>query len=349
MVTCPLPMAFASALSGEVEQRLAGMHDGRFELAEFAGLSCDDLLEGEFVHRAGHCGVGRVGRSGIVGEPLSCRFVPGLEDFGERATNLGAVLECARPGRRSFDQRGPSQDRAGGEKLPHGYRRRRLEHDQRQRRGRRSGRDPLRRRRHRRQLHHHRQPCTSHLLLAPWANPGDGGNVGEGGGIDIRAGGPVTIVNSTITGNEAVTGGGGVNIAPGYQGALGPVEGVGGPLRLRNSIIAGNTTSARGSANCKRTVSSIISLGYNLDDDGSCLLTQRSDLPRVDPRLGAFGDHGGPTDTYSLRRGSPALDAADDCPPADQRGVARPQGAACDIGSFELEQTRFRPSTARNP
>lgn len=184
---------------------------------------------------------------------------------------------------------------------------------------------------------------------APWANPGDGGNVGEGGGIDIRAGGPVTIVNSTITGNEAVTGGGGVNIAPGYQGALGPVEGVGGPLRLRNSIIAGNTTSARGSANCKRTVSSIISLGYNLDDDGSCLLTQRSDLPRVDPRLGAFGDHGGPTDTYSLRRGSPALDAADDCPPADQRGVARPQGAACDIGSFELEQTRFRPSTARNP
>ena len=37
--------------------------------------------------------------------------------------------------------------------------------------------------------------------------------------------------------------------------------------------------------------------------------------------------------------GSPALDAAStpDCPTTDQRGVLRPQGAACDIGSYERE------------
>jgi outer membrane biosynthesis protein TonB len=36
--------------------------------------------------------------------------------------------------------------------------------------------------------------------------------------------------------------------------------------------------------------------------------------------------------------GSPAIDGGDTvtCPPADQRGISRPQGAACDIGAFEL-------------
>ncbi|MEJ2736482.1 MAG: choice-of-anchor Q domain-containing protein [Anaerolineae bacterium] len=31
------------------------------------------------------------------------------------------------------------------------------------------------------------------------------------------------------------------------------------------------------------------------------------------------------------------MDAADDgvCPATDQRGVGRPQGAACDIGAYE--------------
>ncbi len=50
-------------------------------------------------------------------------------------------------------------------------------------------------------------------------------------------------------------------------------------------------------------------------------------------------DNGGPTHTIALVPGSPAIDAADsaNCPPTDQRGVTRPQGAGCDIGAFELE------------
>jgi hypothetical protein len=59
----------------------------------------------------------------------------------------------------------------------------------------------------------------------------------------------------------------------------------------------------------------------------------------IDPKLGSLADNGGPTRTRALLAGSPAIDAAStpDCPTADQRGVLRPQGAACDIGSYERE------------
>ncbi len=46
---------------------------------------------------------------------------------------------------------------------------------------------------------------------------------------------------------------------------------------------------------------------------------------------------GGPTKTMALFLGSAAIDAGNDtaCPPIDQRGVTRWQGAHCDIGAFE--------------
>jgi hypothetical protein len=60
-----------------------------------------------------------------------------------------------------------------------------------------------------------------------------------------------------------------------------------------------------------------------------------------DPRLSAvLGDHGGPTQTFALGAGSAAVDAAGapggvGCTATDQRGVARPAGAACDAGAYE--------------
>ena len=55
-------------------------------------------------------------------------------------------------------------------------------------------------------------------------------------------------------------------------------------------------------------------------------------------KLGPLQDNGGPTLTHALLVGSPAIDAGDDAaaPTTDQRGVARPLGAATDIGAFEL-------------
>jgi hypothetical protein len=58
-----------------------------------------------------------------------------------------------------------------------------------------------------------------------------------------------------------------------------------------------------------------------------------------DPALGALANNGGPTDTHALGSTSPAIGAAsqapDRCAGTDQRGVARPQGGACDIGAYE--------------
>lgn len=61
-----------------------------------------------------------------------------------------------------------------------------------------------------------------------------------------------------------------------------------------------------------------------------------------DPRLGALV-FAGITPVFPLGEGSAALDAVgcDDAPALDQRGVARPQGIACDLGSVEVRQARL--------
>ncbi len=57
----------------------------------------------------------------------------------------------------------------------------------------------------------------------------------------------------------------------------------------------------------------------------------------VDPHLGPLADNGGPTLTQALLPSSLALNAgfADGATVTDQRGAARPQGYAVDIGAFE--------------
>jgi hypothetical protein len=47
--------------------------------------------------------------------------------------------------------------------------------------------------------------------------------------------------------------------------------------------------------------------------------------------------------------GSPAIDAVQDGPSTDQRGVSRPQGAAFDIGAFELEPIVPTSTPANTP
>ncbi|MET7934159.1 right-handed parallel beta-helix repeat-containing protein [Streptomyces sp. NPDC005322] len=175
-------------------------------------------------------------------------------------------------------------------------------------------------------------------------NPGDrpGSLGGYGGGIDIRGLGPVEILNSTVIGNRSSDGGGGINIAPAYLDSLPrPIPDVIdlplGRLTLRNSIVAGNTVDGA-AADCEKAFATIASRGHNIDSDGSCRLTAVGDLPSRTPLVGPLADNGGPTDTAALLPGSPALDAADGCPATDQRGVARPQGASCDIGAYEHTQ-----------
>ena len=182
-------------------------------------------------------------------------------------------------------------------------------------------------------------------------------NPGNGGGI-YNDNGQVTIRNSTISGNETdgfpsmgggitnydnmtlesvtitengASDGGGI-----YFNATRPVT-----LTIKNSILAGN-----GFADCYfKTISggaTIDDLGYNLvqadDQLNPCGFVGgvNNNLVTV-PFLLPLADNGGPTETHALALDSPAIDAGDSSLPTDQRGVARPQGAADDIGAYESQ------------
>jgi hypothetical protein len=101
--------------------------------------------------------------------------------------------------------------------------------------------------------------------------------------------------------------------------------------------VASNTSNMQG----PDAFGPFASLGHNLvgKTDGSSGWTS-ADLTGtianpLDAKLGALGNHGGPTLTIPLLAGSKALDAGDPAlaPPADQRGVSR--GATPNIGAFE--------------
>jgi hypothetical protein len=150
------------------------------------------------------------------------------------------------------------------------------------------------------------------------------------GGAIFSTDGTVNILNSTIVGNNAPAGTtGGLMVAT--YGA--PVS-----VSLKNSIIADNS-----SYSCQVEgdpgLAVLISLGNNVFTDESCNSISSDQVVAV----GAVGydtlaDHGGPTLTHALLPGSLAIDAADAgvCPATDQRGVARPQDAGCDVGSYEF-------------
>ena len=141
-----------------------------------------------------------------------------------------------------------------------------------------------------------------------------------GGGIFIHGSG--TIINSTLSGNSAGDG----------AGILIDAD---ASLTLSNTIVA-NSHYSSGGHDCALYNTSPTGTN-NLIEDGSCLASLSGD-----PQLGPLADNGGPTQTFALLAGSPAIDAGDDPTCAgspinnlDQRGVSRPQGTHCDIGAYE--------------
>jgi CSLREA domain-containing protein len=192
----------------------------------------------------------------------------------------------------------------------------------------------------------------------------------RGGGISNEDNGTLTITNSTISGNTAQNGGGGVyntdgltkiefstitkNTAPNDQGS--GVASVGNDrtsTEVLSSIISANQGTDVDFVN--DPTNTFVSRGYNLIGDGNATgaFNQTTDQTDVtDPGLDPLGSYGGPTQTHRLQPDSLAVDAGPPtdgdpiaCPPpaTDQRGVTRPQDgdgdstSICDIGSFELE------------
>ena len=132
----------------------------------------------------------------------------------------------------------------------------------------------------------------------------------------------MSINNSTFANNSARIVGGLLNS--------------GGTVNISTSIVAGNTSD-----DCSVPVTD---QGYNLEGGSSCSFTTSTDLQNTDPKLAsALASNGGPTQTLALLDGSPAINQipASSCSSADQRGVSRPQGPACDMGAFEFQVPRL--------
>jgi hypothetical protein len=174
-------------------------------------------------------------------------------------------------------------------------------------------------------------------------------NAGHGslkpGGILNR--GELTVMYSTIAGNVGLGDPGGIDDASGA------------PATITATVIAANVTTNGDRWDCAGPVTSN---GYNLlggtDQPSSypshpCAYSaDATDQRRADadqPAALPLGGHGGSTKTMPPRDTSPAIDvipigalAADGTTPVcpsfgtkDQRGVPRPQGSGCDVGSVE--------------
>jgi len=146
-------------------------------------------------------------------------------------------------------------------------------------------------------------------------------DLGTGSGALRNAGGTVTLVNATVTDNSAF--------------------GLVGAMTVRNTIVAGN-----GNFDFQQcSFGPLTSLGYNIDEGESCGFDESTDdLENTNPELGEL-DEAGSSPVHPLDPTSPAIDAipvgkcvdSEDIPVlADQRGVDRPQGSACDIGAVEF-------------
>jgi CSLREA domain-containing protein len=193
---------------------------------------------------------------------------------------------------------------------------------------------------------------------------------GNGGAVALAGGGSHSLRNTTISGNTATGNGGGLTVASGTvtvnnvtianntadDEANGTGNGGGifvqaGTVTISNTIVGDNTDKSPGATDkhddCSGTLASS---GYNLIENATgCTIagTTPGNITGKSPQLIALADNGGPTPTHALRKGSPAVDAgnpaapgssATACEATDQRGIARPQGPRCDIGSFEREQ-----------
>jgi hypothetical protein len=154
----------------------------------------------------------------------------------------------------------------------------------------------------------------------------------QAGGMSILPG-TYTITSSTIAHNSA---GSGANLT------------LGGTPAFKNTIVS---DAAGGGTNCTGSPVGMTS-SYDLSSDSTCGFSGTGDHLSTDPKLAAsLAANGGPTKTYALLAGSPAIDKgkASAGETVDQRGGKRPSdfgsipnapgGDGSDIGAFEVQDT----------
>jgi predicted outer membrane repeat protein len=155
----------------------------------------------------------------------------------------------------------------------------------------------------------------------------DNNNFGDGGGLAIATGFvTATVANSILAGNFDTPNNLGVGtVYPDCSGQLEALHFTLIGLSEGCSVVAGQSSGNK----------------------------TGSSLNPLDALLGPLADNGGPTQTRALLAGSPALNAGNPaapgsgglaCEAADQRGLPRPNGFACDMGAFEAGGRLYLPA-----
>ncbi|WP_221407730.1 fibronectin type III domain-containing protein [Thermoflexibacter ruber] len=185
----------------------------------------------------------------------------------------------------------------------------------------------------------------------------DNSSTTQGGGLWLGQNAKVDIENTTIANNKSRSSGG---ITAGNS-----------TLSIKNCTIAGNVASegtggiaASGTVSASNTIffdntgtsnrhhfsstGSLSDLGNNLQFKTEVADRYLPTTIRVaNPLLLPLADNGGPTRTMALQKGSPAIDAGNNCTPTDQRGQRRV--GQCDIGAFEYVPEVSTPTVPTAP
>ena len=205
-------------------------------------------------------------------------------------------------------------------------------------------------------------------LIYPGSPGGSGGNGGLAQGGAIAALARFSLDNSTIALNEShhgvpgQGGPGGAGNPPGRPGNDGHSVGDEGGgiwapganpgdtlITAVSSLIANNTDDDSDGPDVKGNFASPSQTLLGIADGaGGISDGSGGNIVGKDPKLGPLQDNGGPTPTFALLPGSPAINAGSN--PlnlsADQRGYTpRAAGGAVDIGAFESGATAPPPGT----
>jgi CSLREA domain-containing protein len=159
-----------------------------------------------------------------------------------------------------------------------------------------------------------------------------------GGGIVVRdnAANTTTLTRSTVAFNDATSGPGGGIYLPDPQSFTAT-----GSIVSNNTGNLGSATVVIGPSNCAGPTRPT-SGGYNVESLADCNFIAATDRHNTDPQLATALAGGTQTPVLAIPATSPAANRIPAGDPActgtlaDQRDLARPQGAACDAGAYEL-------------
>ncbi len=184
---------------------------------------------------------------------------------------------------------------------------------------------------------------TIHLNTATGGSGGTGGDTGTtndngqsgaglGGGIFVF-GGSAFINNVTLDTNDASTHGGSLYVFSNISTAT---------LNLKNSILD-NTPGGRTDCRVNTASPGVVNQNNNnnLVDTNSTGGNACQGVSQTgDSGVGSLNFYGGLTRTQAIDMSDTNVynQGGTDCEGTDQRGIPRPQGAACDIGAYEFQE-----------